>query len=115
MTKRKKKEVNPDDYFSNGLFEIARFRKNIILHNMMTPEIHEQYLKTIANGYEESIIRIDTIVQNIRSKVSKCNPEMLMNFLVSIRLPSMLNKSSELHFSMDENIQLLDENNFCLS
>lgn len=106
MTKRKKKEVNPDDYFSNGLFEIARFGKNIILHNMMTPEIHEQYLKTIANGYEESIIRIDTIVQNIRSKVSKCNPEMLMNFLVSIRLPSMLNKSSELHFSMDENIQL---------
>lgn len=106
MTKRKKKEVSPDDYFSNGLFEIARFGKNIILHNIMTPEIHDQCLKTIANDYDESIIKIDTIVQNIRSKVSKCNPEMLLNFLVSIRLPSMLNKPSELHFSMDENIQL---------
>ena len=48
MAKRKKKEVNPDDYFSNGLFEIARFGKNIILHNIMTPEIHDQCLKTIA-------------------------------------------------------------------
>lgn len=106
MGKRKKKEVNPDEYFSNGIFEIARFGKNVILHNMMTPEMHEQYVKKIANGYEESVIRIDTIVQNIRSKVSKCNPEMLMNFLVSIRLPSMLNKPSELNLSMDENIQL---------
>ena len=34
----------PDDYYTNGIFELARFGNNVVLKNNMTPEMHEKYL-----------------------------------------------------------------------
>ena len=47
--REKNKAVRPDDYFSNGTFEMARFRKNTIVRNNRTPEQHAvqmEYLRT---------------------------------------------------------------------
>ena len=38
--REKNKTVRPDDYFSNGTFEMARFGKNTIVRNNRTPEQH---------------------------------------------------------------------------
>jgi len=38
MGKKKSKHIIPDDYYTNGIFEIARFGNNIICNNTMTPE-----------------------------------------------------------------------------
>ena len=55
--REKNKAVRPDDYFSNGTFEMARFRKNTIVRNNRTPEQHAaqmEYLRTeYASKYED--------------------------------------------------------------
>lgn len=38
--REKNKAVRPDDYFSNGVFEMARFGRNTIVRNNRTPKQH---------------------------------------------------------------------------
>mgnify|MGYP000336428153 len=49
---RKKAERNnrgstnkPDDYFNNGIFEMARFGNNVIVKNNRTPEEQSLFLE----------------------------------------------------------------------
>lgn len=103
---KKKKNVKPDDYFSNGIFEVARFGKNVVLHNNMTPEMHEKYLEFLASKYEEKVELIDNIIEKIRKNVSLCDAKNLMNFIITMRQMVMINKVSEAEYSIDDNASL---------
>lgn len=102
----KKKVAKPDDYFTNGIFEVARFGKNVVLHNNMTPEMHQKYLEFLASKYEEKIELIDNLVEKIRKNVSLCDAKNLMNFMITMRQMVMMNKVSETEYSMDDDASL---------
>lgn len=103
---KKKKSIKPDDYFSNGIFEVARFGKNVVLHNNMTPEMHERYMDYLVSKYDEKVEHIDSLIENIRKNVSLCDAKSLMNFIISIRQMVMLNKGSEAEYSEMDNESL---------
>lgn len=103
---KKKKNIKPDDYFSNGIFEVARFGKNVVLHNNMTPEMHEKYLEFLASKYDEKVELIDNLIEKIRKNVSLCDAKNLMNFIISMRQMAMMNKVSEVEYSLDDNASL---------
>lgn len=102
MGKKKGKHIVPDDYYTNGVFEIARFGNNIICNNMMSPDMHKKYMQFLSNQYNKIVEEINNIVNSIRVKVSNCEPELLMNFLVSMKFLLMLNKASESQFADNE-------------
>ena len=103
---KKKKSIKPDDYFSNGIFEVARFGKNVVFHNNMTPEMHEEYLKSLASKYDEKVELIDNLIEKIRKNVSLCDVKNLMNFIFSMRQMVMMNKASEVEYSVEDNASL---------
>lgn len=103
---KKKKSIKPDDYFSNGIFEVARFGKNVVFHNNMTPEMHEEYLKFLASKYDEKVELIDNLIEKIRKNVSLCDVKNLMNFIFSMRQMVMMNKASEVEYSVEDNASL---------
>ena len=79
---KKKKNIQPDDYFSNGIFEVARFGKNVVLHNTMTPDMHAKYLEFLAAKYDEKVELIGNLIEKIRENVLLCDAKNLMNFLL---------------------------------
>lgn len=104
--KKRKNYITPDDYYSNGFFELARFGRNISMRNTMTPEEHKEFLALTANKYDGAEKEIDKIVSIIRQKVSACDPLELMNFATSMRMFAMLNKTSESQYSVAEDMAL---------
>ena len=40
-------KIKADDYFNNGLFEMARFGKQTVMKNIMTPEQHSEYTQKL--------------------------------------------------------------------
>lgn len=103
---KKKKSIKPDDYFSDGIFDVARFGKNIVLHNNMTPEMHAKYLEFLASRYDEKVELIDNLIEKIRKNVSLCDAKNLMNFIFSMRQMVMMNKVSEVEYSVEDNASL---------
>lgn len=93
----------PDDYYTNGIFELARFGNNVVLKNNMTPEMHEKYLSFLAEKYDEKTKLINKLIEKIRKNVSICDAEQLMNFIISMRQVSMINKASESEYSSEDN------------
>lgn len=103
---KKKKNIKPDDYYSNGILEVARFGKNVVLHNNMTSEMREKYLEFLAGEYDEKVELIDNLIEKIRKNVSLCDVKNLMNFIISMRQLVMMNKVSEAEYSPDDNASL---------
>lgn len=103
---KKKRNIQPDDYFSNGIFEVARFGKNVVLHNNMTPEMHAKYLEFLAAKYDEKVEWISKLIEKIRKNVSLCDAKNLMNFIFSMRQMVMMNKASEAEYSAEDNASL---------
>lgn len=100
------KKIKPDDYYNNGLFEVARFGKVVSMRNNGTEEMNKTYQRSLADEYENIKNEIDEVIKKIVAKVQKSNPENLLNFLVSINFIAMLNKTSEVQYTADENFQL---------
>lgn len=88
------KKIKPDEYFSNGLIEVARFGNTVATHNNMTEAQHKQWISGLADLYTEEKEKIDTIIENIKEKLAKVDPLKLFNFLTSMN--SMMLMSPEL-------------------
>lgn len=54
----KKKRVRPDNYFQHGPFEMARFGKHVVIRNNMTPEQHQELMRTMAARLPKSSLRL---------------------------------------------------------
>ena len=96
------KKTPADDYFNNGLFEMARFGTNVVMKNIMTPSQHSKYIDSFANKYDDIKREIDILVSNIRQKVIICDPLKLLSFSSDQNLFSMLGKSSEIEMNADD-------------
>lgn len=92
-------KIKADDYFNNGLFEMARFGKHTVMKNIMTPRQHQQYVKTLKSKYMDLKDEIDVLVSVIRAKVTQCNTVQLLSFSADMFLTSLLGVSSEIQVS----------------
>lgn len=88
------KKVKPDEYFSNGLIEAARFGNTVVTHNNMTEDQHKEWISGLAGHYTEEKEKIDAIIEIIKEKLAKVDPLTLFNFLTSMN--SMMLMSPEL-------------------
>ena len=79
MTKRQKPEPSePDEVFSNELFSVARFGKNLVWESNLTKQSYEEYLKRCAELYPETVSEIDRLVATIAEQVRRLPPETLL-------------------------------------
>jgi len=72
------KRIPADDYFTNGVFEVARFGKDVILRNNRTPEQqleHMEYLETQYTVQYEALLRK---IREFHSSVLQCDPFKLL-------------------------------------
>lgn len=76
--REKNKAVRPDDYFSNGIFEIARFGKNTIVRNNQTKEQHAAQMAYLRTEYTAKYENINQKVKSLKENVAKCDPYSLL-------------------------------------
>ena len=101
---KKQKLVKADDYYNDGLFELARYGKVVSMRNLSTPEQHTQIREYYKEEYPKVKERIDEKIKRIRDAVSICDPLMLLKFTKGMSMMSHMNKFSELDYSSEENL-----------
>ena len=52
-------KIEPDDYYNDGIFEIARFGTQTVMKNNMSPEQHEKIIKQLNRKYPKIKKRIE--------------------------------------------------------
>ena len=95
-------KTEPDDYFSNGIFEMARFGTNTVLRNNMTENQRNRLIKKQQKEYPRIKKKINRLILSIRKQVSKCDPIQLLSFSSDMFLMSNLGISSEIESSSDD-------------
>lgn len=101
--REKHKGIRPDDYFTNGIIEMARFGKNTIVRNNSTPEQHAAHMQFLREQYPQKHQKITQKVEALREKVARCDPYGLLMYLRRVSLSTQLNIFSEIDFSSDAN------------
>lgn len=107
MSKKKHKKqrlVKADDYYNDGLFELARYGKVVSMRNLSTPEQHAQIRTFYKEEYPKVKERIDEKVKKIREEISICDPLMILKFTKDMAMLSHMNKFSELDYTSEENM-----------
>ena len=93
----------PDDYFNNGIFEMARFGKNVFVKNNRTPEEQAIYLESLSEKYSSKYDMITAKVLQFREKILCCDPYRLLMHLRNIAIMGQLNVFSEIEHSYETN------------
>ncbi len=101
--REKRKHSKPDDYMTNGIFEMARFGKNIIMRNNSTPEQHAAHMQYLSQEYPSKYKEISDKLVSLKEKVLRCNPYNLLMYLRSMALATQMNIFSEIDYSAEAN------------
>lgn len=96
------RKIKADDYYNNGIIELARFGKNSVMKNIMTKKQHQEYITKLKSQYPELKKEIDDLVLVIREKVTQCNPTQLLCFAHQGFLLAQLGKYSEIQSSAED-------------
>ena len=87
------KKVKADDYYNDGVFELARFGNTVVSSNHMTEEQHTLWVRKIAESYEPLVEEINDLVTalgNIDTRYLTVlrdeNKELMESFKKSIKL-----------------------------
>ena len=102
------KNVKPDEYFSNGIIEMARFGNTVITHNNMTKEECEKWIMELSSHFEEEKEKIDALINRIKEKIALVDPLSLFNYLTSMNSMMIMSSgvTSESEIPDDVNFQL---------
>ena len=102
------KKVKPDEYFTNGMIEVARFGNTVVTHNNMTDEQYEKWISELSSHYVEEKEKIDALIETIKEKLALVNPLTLFNFLTSMNSMLLMSTdvTTESEISNDANFQL---------
>jgi len=74
----KGKNIEPDEYYNAGQFDIARFGKVLIYKNKLDEEGVKKFRENLANNYSEIVSEINGLVTDIKDLVVKFDPLQLM-------------------------------------
>jgi hypothetical protein len=106
---KKQKSAKADEYYNDGLFELARYGKVVSMRNLSTPEQHDQIQIFYKEEYPKVKERIDEKVNKIKNEISICDPLMLLKFTKDTAMLSHLNKFSELDYTSEENMVIREQ------
>lgn len=101
---KKQKLVKADEYYNNGMIELARYGTVVSMRNLSTPEQHTQIQIYYKNEYPKVKKRIDEKVCKLKNEISLCNPLMLLKFTKDMAMISHMNKFSEFDYTAEENM-----------
>ena len=104
--KNKQKPAKADDYYNNGLFELARYGKVVSMRNLSMPEQRAQMQALYKEEYPKVKERIDEKVKKIKNEISICDPLMLLKFTKDMAMLSHMNKFSELDYTSEGNVAI---------
>lgn len=62
------KKVKPDDYFTDGIMELARFGKQVVMKNHMSSEQHKQWMSHLKEKYLDTIDIVNEKIRFLRKK-----------------------------------------------
>ena len=89
--REKHKCSKAEDYFSNGVFEMARFGKNIVMRNNSTPEQHAAQMEYLCGEYPSKYKHIEDSLLALKEKVLRCDPYKLLMYLRSVAISTQIN------------------------
>ncbi len=101
---KKQKPVKADEYYNNGMIELARYGKVVSMRNLSTPEQHTQIQTYYKNEYPKVKKRIDEKVCKLKNEISLCDPLMLLKFTKDMAMMSHMNKFSEFDYPTEGNM-----------
>lgn len=100
--RREKHKIRvPEDYYNNGVFEIARFGKNVLMKNNMTLEQQVSQTEYLCNEYPKRCQSISQKIVELKEKISSCDPYGLLLHIAKLSTMSQLNVFSEIEHSSD--------------
>lgn len=106
MSKKKKKGIPFDEYYSNDPFELGRIGNIIATKNHLTDDDVKIWNKELANQYDEKKAEIDGLIDEIKSDIQKCNPLSLLLAATDRVMMNMMNTFSEIQIGGIHNFEL---------
>lgn len=88
------KKIKADEYFNNGIFEMARFGRHTIIKNNMSEKQIQDYKSQLKKIYTTKILEINNEIEKIKEDILKCNPLQLLSFSANITLLDFITTSS---------------------
>jgi len=98
------KTIKPDEYFNDGIFELARYGNQAIVKNNISPEDFLKFQEFYADKFVAKKTEICDMVKRLRNDTAKCDPIMLLQYCRDMAMMAQIGKYSEFDFSEDENI-----------
>jgi len=103
---RKKKFVQPDDYFRAGPYEVVRFGKFVVQRSNMTKEQFERLQEELVKRFPAVCREIDAKVSKIASLVKVLNPSELLKRAYWEFVVQIFNKKSEFDLDAESTLSL---------
>lgn len=99
--REKHKSMRPDDYYTNGTIEMARFGKHTIIRNNRTEAEQADYLEYLASEYPARYEAINEKIEALKKKICKCDPYGLLLYLRRMALSTQLHLLPAFQLSVD--------------
>ena len=103
---KKQKSIKADEYYNDGLFEVARYGKIVSMRNLSTSEQHTQIKTHYKEEYPKVKKRIDEKINKLKNEISICDPLMLLKFVKDMAMMAHMNKFSEFDYTNEENMAI---------
>lgn len=87
--------VRADEYFSNGIFEIARYGANTLMKSHRTPEQQQALMAYLREEYPAKYEAISQQTKTLREKAIQCDPYGLLMYFRQKALIFQINVFSE--------------------
>lgn len=94
------KTIKADDFFSNGVVDLARYGNTVVAQNNLTEEQQKRLISELAGHYTEEKEKIEDLIEKIKGKLALVSPLDLLNFLTSMN--TLLHISTEVTSEMEE-------------
>lgn len=88
-------KVKNDDYFNNGIIEMARIGENIVQRSVLSEKDRKELIERITAEEPRIKSEINDLIKSISEKVLKCAPLQLLNFSQMMFQSSILGTTSE--------------------
>lgn len=84
-----------DDYFNNGIIEMARIGENIVQRSVLSEKDRKKLIGQITAEEPKIKSEINDLIKTIRENVLKCDPLQLLNYSQMMFHSSILGTTSE--------------------
>ncbi len=88
------KKIKADEYFNNGIFEMARFGRHTIIKNNMSEKQLQDYKAQLKSLYPTKLLEIKNDIKIIKEDILKCDPLQLLSFSADNTLMDFIATSS---------------------